>query len=890
MIPLIHIFLTRKGRRTINAEPAIPVCNGKKKNRCCMRKLSLSAALLIVLCAIPMIHSQPSKYEGKPVKKILFEGLKNVNEDDILYVMKTSAGYPLKALEVREDIKKIYKKGNFESITVEVEEYMDGVRLKFICKERPVVKEVSFRGLDEISENDLSTVIPVKAGGFIRKDFLERSVVIIKNKYEEEGLFNAVVRYEVKPLKGGDDSDVRVVFTVDEGEVIRVKKISILGPKVLGQREVKSVMDTSEKGLFKDGEFKRDVWEQDKAKVLAYYRQLGYLDAQIADESLEYEWLNPDKKEKRGIFITLKISEGERYYFDGYSVQIKGVPGETVYTPEELSQDFEQTRKGKVFNDGKFQMDRQMISMKYATKGYIFARVIPNRTVTEREVAVKGATEKRKFVAVEFVIEEGNQAYIDMIIIKGNKKTKDKVIRREILLREGDLFDSRKLQLSREKVYNLGFFKQVNIDVRPGSRDGFMNLVVDVEEQPTGTISLGGGYGTTSGFSIFADVAENNLLGYGQRVGVRFEYGPSRTSITLSFSERWLFNQPLGLSTSVFYNLYNVPSNQTVFPSIDNEANYKREAFGYALGLSYRFLDYYSVGTSWSHAFTRIKDPSGNSSEEIYYLKRLGFQEKRSITVFASHDSRDNYLNPTKGANIELSANFTGGSVLSGSDHYIKISPEAYVYFSPFHIPFLKSHPCVFEFRASGAFIVKPFNSGSIKRKQPYLSPFTFLSAVDLKDPWLEPEDRMNLGGPETLRGWDYYDKKFPESWQNVGLFHRILYGAEFRVPIHPQMLWLALFFDAGSLWSDPFWEQHLSKENLGIVYKDLALGRLQRLQNMGKTNILSYFKYSYGFGFRIQIPMMPLRFWFGRKLIYNGRFKSVGGLTFQFGIGDMRF
>jgi outer membrane protein insertion porin family len=855
-----------------------------------MRTRFLTAALLAVLFAMPILHSQPSKYEGKPVKKILFEGLNNTNEDDLLYVMKTTVGYPLRAIEVREDIKKIFKKGNFESITVEIEEFMDGVRLKFICRERPVVKEVVFRGLDEVTENDLSTIIPVKSGGFIRKDFLEKSVAIIKKKYDDEGLFNAIVNYEVKPASGDDESNVRVIFTIDEGEVVRVRKISILGPRVLGQREVKSVMETSEKGLFKSGEFKSDVWEEDKGKLIAYYRHHGYLDAQIIDEKIEYEWLNPEKKEKRGIFITLKVSEGERYYFDGYSVRIEGVPGETVYTPKQIMRDFEQTRKGKVFNDTLFQSDRQMISMMYATKGYIFARVIPERKVTEREVTVKGKTEKRKFMAVEFVIEEGSQAYIDMIIIKGNKKTKDKVIRREVLLKEGDLFDSRKLQLSREKVYNLGFFKQVNIDVRPGSREGYMNLVVDVEEQPTGTISLGGGYGTTSGFSIFADVAENNLLGYGQRVGVRFEYGPARTSITLSFNERWLFNQPIGLSTSIFYNLYNVTSNQTVFTSIEDEASYKREAFGYAVGLSYRFLDYHSVGTSWSHAFTRVKNPSGNSSEEIYYLQKLGFQEKRAITVFLAHDSKDNYLNPTRGASIDLSAMFTGGQVLGGSDHYIKISPSAYVYFSPFHLPFLKSHPCVFEFRASGDFIVRPFNSGSVRRKQPYLTIASLLGSYDLKDPWLEPEDRLNLGGPETLRGWDYYDKKFPESWQKVGLFHRILYGVEFRVPIHPRMLWLALFFDAGSLWSDPFWEQHLSRENLNLVVRDLATKDLQRIQNFKNVNFLSYFKYSYGFGFRIQIPMMPLRFWFGRKMIYDGRFKSMGGLTFQFGIGDMRF
>lgn len=870
-----------------------------------MRILSiLLTSLLIAILGSPVLYAQPSKYEGKIVKKILFQGLKNTSEDDLHYVMKTTVGYPLKAVEVREDIKKIFKKGNFESIVVEVEEYMNGVRLRFVCKERPIVKEIRFKGIDKVSESDLTSVIPIKEGGVIRKDFLEKSVAAIRKKYNDEGLFNAVIRYDVKPAKGEDESSVRVTFIIDEGEDIKIQKLTLLGPKALNKKELLSVMDTAEKSLFKDGDFKRDTWEQDKTKLLAYYRQYGYIEAQIAEESVEYEWLNPEKKDARGIFITLKINEGDIFYFDKYTVQIMGKPGETVFTPKEIMKDFEQTRTGAVFNDTTFQMDRQAISFKYASRGYIFARVVPNRSVMEREVVVRGKRIKRKFVTINFVIEEGSQAYVDMIIIKGNKKTKDKVIRRELVIREGDLFDSRKLQLSREKVYNLGFFKQVNIDVRPGSREGYMNLIVDVEEQPTGTISLGGGYGTTSGFSIFADVAENNLLGNGQRVGVRFEYGPERTSITLSFAERWLFNQPIGLNTSIFYNLYNVRSNQTAFTSTNgstsSEANYKREAIGYALGLSYRFLHYQTIGATWSHAFTKVKNPSGNSSEEIMYSQKLGYQEKRSITVYLSHDSRDNYLNPTKGFNIDLAANFTGGNVLGGSDHYIKITPEIYFYFSPFHIPFLKSHPCVFELRASGSFIVKPLGANEVAKKQPIHSKFYYLSygRWDLRDPWLEPEDRLNLGGPETLRGWDYYDKRFPESWQNVGLFHRILYGAEFRVPIHPQMLWFVIFFDAGSLWSDPFWEQHLTQDNLKIVYSDLTgttnkthTKELARIQDFGKTNILSYFRYSYGFGFRIQIPMMPLRFWFGRRLMYdNGSFKSIGGLTFQFAIGDMRF
>ncbi|OHD70259.1 MAG: outer membrane protein assembly factor BamA [Spirochaetes bacterium RBG_16_49_21] len=840
------------------------------------------------LCFPQFIYPQASKYEGKIVKKIYFQGLNNVDEADLQYMIKTTVGYPLKAEEIRGDIKKIFKKGNFESIVVEIEEYDKGVRIRFICKERPVIKSVEFKGIKEVSETDLTAAIPIKEGGIIRKDYLEKSVNAIKKKYEDEGLFNAVVRYEVKPVRG-DENTVKVIFIIDEGEEIQIRKLSLLGVKNLNTRELASVMDTSERGLFKEGEFKKDVWEQDKARLLAYYQQYGYLDAQILDENIEYEWTDPEKREKRCIFITLKISEGEQYYFDKYTVQIAGKEGETVFTPKEIMKEFEQETSGAVFDNTLFQRDQHMISYMYATKGYIFARVIPKRIVNEREVVVDGKRVKRKFVTAAITIEEGSQAYIEMIIVKGNKKTKDKVIKRELTIREGELFNSAKVQLSREKVYNLGFFKQVNIDVRPGGREGYVNLIVDVEEQPSGTISLGGGYGTTSGFSIFADVAENNLLGNGQRVGVKFEYGPQRQSVSLSFNERWLFNFPVGLNTSVFYNLYKVRSNQTIFSTTgSDEARYNRQAFGYGLGLSYRFLDYQTIGGSWTHAFTKVTDPTGNSSEEIFYIQSLGYQQKRSVTLFVAHDSRDNYLNPTRGASIDFAANFTGGNVLGGTDHFIRLSPSIFFYFSPFHLPFLKTHPCVFEVRVSGDFIVKPFGVGQIARKQEYRSNVLF--NIDLKDPWLEPEDRLNLGGPETLRGWDYYDKRFPQSWQSVGLFHRILYGIEFRVPIVPSMLWLALFVDAGSLWSDPFWEKTLYQDNRTLIQNDLDSGELYRIQDFGKVNLLGYFRYSYGFGFRIQIPMMPLRFWFGQKVVYEGRFRQLGGFTFQFAIGDLRF
>jgi outer membrane protein insertion porin family len=242
-------------------------------------------------------------------------------------------------------------------------------------------------------------------------------------------------------------------------------------------------------------------------------------------------------------------------------------------------------------------------------------------------------------------------------------------------------------------------------------------------------------------------------------------------------------------------------------------------------------------------------------------------------------DSKNNYLNPTRGIRTGLGVAFTGGSLLRGDDHFIQYSPEFYAYYSPFHLPFLESHPTAIELRVSADFIKPPLGKSWVSRNQNYED-----------NEWVESDDRLDIGGPETVRGWDYYDNDLPDSWNYVGLYHRILYGAEFRVPIHPEMLWAVAFFDAGALWSDRFWEKQLNDTYRDYVQRDLASGRLKRIDDFFDTDLLPYFIYSYGFGVKLQIPMMPLRFWFGRKMIYDDGFKVISGYNFQFGIGDMRF
>ncbi len=850
-----------------------------------MKRIWLLFGVLGIVLSVLAGHqggfSQPSRYEGKTVRKIEFTGLKNNDARDLVDEMFTVEGYPLKEKEIRQDIKSVFKQGQLENVVVEVEDFRDGVAVKFVCKERPLVRQIEFLGTEEINETELTNLIPVKENDVLRRDLLEKSVKLIKKKYNDQGLFNAVVRYQVKK-ETRDTNSVKVIFRIDEGEEIRIAKISIMGARLVPAKKLRSVMETDETGIFgSGGEFKKDIYAQDKAKIEGYYKELGYLDAHIIEDSVEYEWKDPRKQDARSIFITLKVHEGEKYYFDKYTVA-----GNKIFETRVFEDSFEQRSRGDIFNYTSFQRDMQMIAARYAEKGYIFARVVPKKTVEEQIVDIAGRKETRKYVKIDFTISEGSKVRIENIIVKGNKKTNDRVIRREVLLKENELFDSFKVQRSRERVYNLGFFKEVNVNVRPGSQDGYVNLVVEVEEQPSGTISLGGGYGTTTGFSIFADVAENNLLGNGQRVGTRVEYGPYRSAVTLSFQDLWFAdtyfhnNLPLGLDADVFYQL-NTIYTSSMFANSNSRATYHRQRVGYTLGTSYRFWDYYGIGLRWTHTFSRYVDPTGNCSDDIFIQEERGIQEKRTVTVYGFRNSRDNYMNPTRGIFTRLAVGFTGG-VLGGDSNYIKYSPDIYMYYSPFHLPALRSHPVVFELRGNADFMRPPLGRGMVKDE---ISPLTH--------PWIEPEDRLRIGGPETLRGWDYYDSSFPDSWR-IGLFDRVLYGAELRIPVHPQILWLVAFFDAGSVWTDRYFEKGLIEDYVTTINTDKATGDLYDIRDWRDVNLASYFRYSYGFGFKIQIPMMPLRFWFGRKLEWSGRdngwFRPISGFNFQFGIGDMRF
>jgi len=846
--------------------------------------LMIAAGLVIGLVAT---NAQKINYPfaGQKIAKIEFQGLKNTDESDLKDILQDydiQEGKIYQPFPLNEAVKQIILKTAVRYIKVDAEKVVGadtGIRLLFLCKERPKIKNIKFQGMDELYDTELREAIPLKEGEILNEKFLSDSKQLILKKYQDEGLFLASL--QIERILDAEKNTLDIIFKIDEGEKVKVQKIEISGAENLRAKDLVGAMETSEDGFFTDGSFSKTKYETDRIKILDYMKKEGYRDAEIVSnvkDEVQFVWLDR-KKETRGLNIHIKVKEGKKYFFNSYKISIEetkdasGKPVPPVFTTRYLMTLMMLSTPGEVFDEEKYRRDRQSISMMYAGKGHIFTRVIPTNTYNDKEVVIG----KKKYapgtlISISFVIKEGPVAKVENIIIKGNKKTKEKVIRREILIKPGEIFNSFKIQRSRERIYNLGFFKEVNLDARPGSREPMMNLVIDVAEQPTGTISLGGGYGTQSGFSIFTEVAENNLRGNGQRLSGRFEYGPLRKQIQTSFSDPWIIDSmPISFYVSAYYLLRTYPVT-SVAPGSNVDAEYDKSILGGTIGFGYRFWVFWGASIRFNVQRSTSLRATGAAADAVFQQIALGPQLRNSVTTTLYRDSRDNVFNTVNGLKTQMAYEIAGWW---GDDHYTRFSPVAEYYFSPFHLPYLRNYPTVLMFRMSGDFTFKPLWEKANQRPDNYL---------------VELDDKLYVGGVETVRGWDFVDYNFSsmelqKSWVDGG-DHRILYGMEYRIPIEPSMLWFVGFVDAGALWDA--YPTSASTVDLG--------------QPLTRDNIsMKHFVYSYGFGIRVQIPILPIRLYLAQRVVYEGKdvngnyhgyygFKKLGELNFVFGIGDFRY
>ncbi|TGM34403.1 BamA/OMP85 family outer membrane protein [Leptospira biflexa] len=941
--------------------------------------------LFLVSAEWVSLWSNRSVYLDKVITKIEFKGNINTSSDDILELMDMRPGVQLSQGLLNADMRALFVSGFFYHIDIQGEADGEGVKILVIVKERPRVKDIDFIGADEVFPSDLRDKIPLKENEVITPKKVTLSKEVILKKYRDEGFFLAYVRFETEPVNP-ETNTVKVKFIIDEGEEIPVSKINIFGNNEIDTYDIQGIMDLKESGIIESGVFKESAFESDKQKIAAYLKSRGYVDAEISNEGTNWEirWENPKKKDKRVVIVNFKIIEGEQYFYNGYTTNHdltiapngmpqflnkennpSGTPKDEwapVYPVKFLEDQYEfaPADVGEVFDETKFQKDRASINEAYSAKGYLFAQVIPRRKVVElsdaslsryencekrgNSDAVSDCNEEynrlnvarlrkiyeeepklrgKKFIHVDFTIRENNLAFIENIIIKGNKKTQDRVIRRELLFKPGDLFNSSLVNRSRERIFNLGYFKEVNFNMRPGSDETKMNLIIELVEQPTGTVSMGGGYGTITGFSIFTQLGENNLNGTGQQITGRVEFGPIRRYLQISWTEPWFLDKPWSLTLSAFYSSRTLFVGATSITENNNQgikevASYERSGVGVSAGIGHRFLINWTHFHRYSPSFFASTRPTSLVSDQVLAEVDRGWQFRSQLTNGIAYDSRDNVFNSTQGFNLIFSVDNVG-QFLGGESHFDQFSPILEYYHTWFDYTFfglirknaLRRWRVVQQFRTSSVFTFErtPKYRNQDKERIPYI----------------QVQDRLFLGGYESLRGWFFDDKYYPDEWKD-GAASRVLFTSELRFPIEPSLLWFVIFFDAGSMYeqinravgerkeffknydnlvaaqrfSEPI-ETYLFENynSFGKKIPDspLVVNDPGNLVLSSKNLSMSNFRFSWGFGLRIQIPVLPLRLYFAQRIRYTGVEDRPFGLypdnnsfQFVFGIGDMRF
>ena len=669
----------------------------------------------------------------KRITRLEIIGNKSVDKEAILAVMQTKEGEIFDPKIIRRDIKSIFKMGFFKDIRVEVEDFPEGEIVKFIVSEKPVIKQIIIEGNKVIKDSDIREVIALKVNSILKEHLITKSVEQIKALYQKEGYFDAQVEYKIIPITS---EKVKLTFIIKEGEKAYIKKIIFEGNKAFKDKTLKKQMKNKERWFLSfitgSGKLKTDELENDVNRIANFYYNHGYINVKIGEPQVE----------RRGtdIYITIPVEEGEQY-----KVGKIAITGDLLKPETELKKILK-LKSGAVYNREQLQKDITALSDVYASEGFAYVEIEP-------EIKVNSSTLS---VDVVYHIKKGIKVYVGRIEFEGNTKTRDKVLRRELWIGEGETFNKIKIEKSIEALHRLGYFEDVKLETQRGEEPNEVNLKIKVKEQPTGSFSIGAGYSSIENFIIMADITQRNLFGRGQKVTLRGYIGSVTQRYTFDFTEPYLFDSQLSTGFQAF--------------KWDTEyIDFTKESSGGEIRLSYP-LGYYSRIYSTYH-YEKAKTADFNEEIASKYITELADGiATSSIRLSWRRDTRNRFFNPSKGMVLSGSIEYAGG-FLGGDSAFNRYEGSASIFIPLF------------------------WNTvGFIRTKVGY---------IDRRGKGILPLfEKYYLGGPNTIRGYDFatISPRDPETGERIGGNKMFLCNLEYRFPIFEKIrLFGVVFFDAGN-------------------------------------------------------------------------------------------
>ncbi len=694
-----------------------------------MRRKGLISVVILLVCSLFLKNVYADQLPI--VTAISVKGLKRIEEGAIKARLLQKIGEPLSQEKTTEDIKSIFKMAYFDDVVVEIEPFEGGIKVIYVIKEKPVIVKLDFQGNAKFDDSKLRETTTISTGAISDITLINDNATKLKVFYDDEGYYLASVVPVVKTVREGE---VSVTYLIDEGSKVKIKDIKIEGNKTISARKIKKTMKTTERGLTSlitgGGYYKKDEMNADIERVRDLYHNNGYLKVTIGQPKLQ---LTADKK---GMNITIEVSEGDRFRVS--SVEIAD---NKAFSDAEINKLIKLAPKA-VFNKETIRKDVAAITDLYSNRGYALASVYPDLIPDE---------EKKETVVI-YKIQEGDKYRINRIEISGNTKTRDKVIRREIRVDEGDLFDASAIKRSYERLNNLQFFETVEISPKPKLDEKLVDLDVKVKDKPTGFLSIGGGYSSVDKFIGMVDLTQGNLFGKGQYLKLRGELGGRSSFYELSFKDPWFMDKPISFGTSIYRNSrkYN---------------NFERKSTGFEVSFGKNFWEYWGASIAYNYERATIFDIEHGVSQLI--LEQEGTKTTSSISLSVARDTRDSYIDTLRGSKNAVYLTYAG---LGGTNSFLKAMFDSGWYFPVFDVTTIH-----------------------VRGRIGY--------ATGLGGKELPLYERYYVGGIYTVRGLGYGEGGPRDSSTNdpIGGVKQLIFNAEYIFPLFPELRLKGLvFFDAG--------------------------------------------------------------------------------------------
>ena len=728
--------------------------------------------------------------------------LRRVAESLILSTIGLSPGVELSMENVQIAVHDLWNLNVFEDIQVYQEYVPGGVKLIIEVEEAPTLEGIRFKGQKHLKEKEMKEALGLIEGQVITLTSVARGRQKILDLYKDKGYLRAEVAG--KRFEAEEEGKVFLQYDIKEGEKVKIKQINILNTHAFDVGKIKKQMETKEKRWWRKGEFKAETYREDKEKILAFYKSKGYQQAFIVGDSVYYD------ESQHKLFIDLEIDEGGQYRMGEVSWD-----GNALFDDAALADKLE-LKEGDVYKFSGQEL-AWLVQSAYYEKGYL------NTDVRPQEVL------RGEFVDVRFQIFEGQPFKIRRINVAGNTRTREKVIRRELELRPGDIYQQSLAQESQRRLHMLNFFKDVQIqpEFSPDPDERFVDLNFQVEERRTGQAMMGAGYSDRDKLLGQIGLQIPNLRGTGQNLDFKWEFGTRREQFLIGFTEPWLFDTPTSLSARVsilsleYFNYYDS----------------QRNSISVRVGRRLKKPSYSTLSAGY-----QLEEVKYSNIAEEYDERLLRPVTTSSFNLFYQRDTRDFPQFSTKGTLFtyrpEIATALAGGNV-------------------DFH-----RHEVTFNYYRPSwwKFVI------SAESKIAFIDGFS-----EFDDKNISTWDRFSPGGVDW---WDgqvrgYTDRSLgprdpPVTGFPLGGTSMMVLNLEYRFPVVEQQIYGVLFADAGNAWAD--------LNALNPLHPERSVGDLRR---------------SVGLGFRVMAPMLGMigfdfGYGFDREKVDG---QQAGWIThFQFG------